>query len=152
MIDPISAFSMLTTAHSALKKMASMGKDLSSATKAISSYAKAEAELGFAKEQKKKGIFGSVMDQAIEKHFQEEEQARLKDELRSMFLLYGSAGQWERLQATIAQARAEHRKQLQEKQRIQDRNTMIVVCTVLAIGGIGSIILFANYLKYGTPF
>jgi hypothetical protein len=152
MIDPISAFAMLTSAHSALKKCVSMGKDLSSATSAIASYAKAEAELGFAKEQKKKGIFGSVMDQAIEQHFKEEEQNRLKDELRSLFLLYGSAGQWERLQATIAQARAEHRKQLQEKQRIQDRNTMIVVCTVLVIAGIGSIILFANYLKYGTPF
>ena len=152
MIDPISAFAMLTSAHSALKKCVSMGKDLSSATNAITSYAKAEAELGFAKEQKKKGIFGSVMDQAIEQHFKEEEQNRLKDELRSLFLLYGSAGQWERLQATIAQARAEHRKQLQEKQRIQDRNTLIVVCTVLVIAGIGSIILFANYLKYGTPF
>jgi len=152
MIDPISAFAMLTSAHSALKKCVSMGKDLSSATSAIASYAKAEAELGFAKEQKKKGIFGSVMDQAIEQHFKEEEQNRLKDELRSLFLLYGSAGQWERLQATIAQARAEHRKQLQEKQRIQDRNTMIVVCTVLGVAGIGSIILFANYLKHGTPF
>jgi len=152
MIDPISAFAMLTSAHSALKKCVSMGKDLSSATSAIASYAKAEAELGFAKEQKKKGIFGSVMDQAIEQHFKEEEQNRLKDELRSLFLLYGSAGQWERLQATIAQARAEHRKQLQEKQRIQDRNTLIVVCTVLGVAGIGSIILFANYLKYGTPF
>jgi hypothetical protein len=152
MIDPISAFAMLTSAHSALKKCVSMGKDLSSATNAITQYAKAEAELGFAKEQKKKGIFGSVMDQAIEQHFKEEEQNRLKDELRSLFLLYGSAGQWERLQATIAQARAEHRKQLQEKQRIQDRNTLIVVCTVLVIAGIGSIILFANYLKYGTPF
>jgi hypothetical protein len=152
MIDPISAFAMLSSAHSALKKCVSMGKDLSSATSAIASYAKAEAELGFAKEQKKKGIFGSVMDQAIEQHFKEEEQNRLKDELRSLFLLYGSAGQWERLQATIAQARAEHRKQLQEKQRIQDRNTIIIVCTVLGIVGIGSIILFANYLKYGTPF
>jgi hypothetical protein len=152
MIDPISAFAMLTSAHSALKKCVSMGKDLSSATSAIASYAKAEAELGFAKEQKKKGIFGSVMDQAIEQHFKEEEQNRLKDELRSLFLLYGSAGQWERLQATIAQARAEHRKQLQEKQRIQDRNLMIIVCTTLTILGVGGIILFANYLKYGTPF
>jgi len=152
MIDPVSAFAMLTSAHNAISKICKMGKDLSSATKFVTQYAKAEAELGFAKEQKKKGIFGSVMDQAIEKHFQEEEQARLKSELRTLFLLHGSVGQWERLQATIAQARAEHRKQLQEKQRIQDRNTLIVVCTVLVIAGIGSIILFANYLKYGTPF
>ena len=79
MIDPISAFAMLTSAHSALKKCVSMGKDLSSATSAIASYAKAEAELGFAKEQKKKGIFGSVMDQAIEQHFKEEEQKLIKN-------------------------------------------------------------------------
>ena len=152
MIDPISAFAMLTSAHSALKKCVSMGKDLSSATSAIASYAKAEAELGFAKEQKKKGIFGSVMDQAIEKHFQEEEQARLKDELRSLFMLHGSYGQWERLQATIAQARAEHQKQLKEQQRIKDRNLMIIVCTTLAILGVGGLILLVNFLKYGTPF
>jgi hypothetical protein len=154
MIDPISAFAMLTSAHSALKKMATMGRDLSSATKFVTQYAKAEAELGFAKEQKKKGIFGSVMDQAIEQHFKEEEQNRLKDELRSLFLLYGSdgMGQWQRLQATIAEARAKHRKHLQEQQRIKDRNLMIIVCTTLTILGVGGIILFANYLKYGTPF
>ena len=127
-----------------------MGKDLSSATSAIASYAKAEAELGFAKEQKKKGIFGSVMDQAIEKHFQEEEQARLKDELRSLFMLHGSYGQWERLQATIAQARAEHRKQLKEQQRIKDRNLLIIVVTTLAILGVGGLILLVNFLKYGS--
>ena len=150
MIDPISAFSMLTSAHSALKKMVSMGKDLSSASSAIASYAKAEAELGFAKEQKKKGIFGSVMDQAIEKHFQEEEQARLKDELRSLFMLHGSYGQWERLQATIAQARAEHRKQLKEQQRIKDRNLLIIVVTTLIILGVGGIILLINFLKHGS--
>jgi hypothetical protein len=154
MIDPISAFSMLTTAHSALKKIASMGKDLNSATKFVTQYAKAEAELGFAKEQKKKGIFGSVMDNAIEEHFKEEEQKRLKDELRSLFLLYGAdgIGQWERLQATIASARAKHRKQLKEMQRIRDRNTLIVVCTILITLGAGGIILLANYLKYGSAF
>ena len=150
MIDPISAFAMLSSAHSALKKCVSMGKDLSSATSAIASYAKAEAELGFAKEQKKKGIFGSVMDQAIEKHFQEEEQARLKDELRSLFMLHGSYGQWERLQATIAQARAEHRKQLKEQQRIKDRNLLIIVVTTLIILGVGGIILLINFLKHGS--
>ena len=150
MIDPISAFAMLSSAHSALKKCVSMGKDLSSATSAIASYAKAEAELGFAKEQKKKGIFGSVMDQAIEKHFQEEEQARLKDELRSLFMLHGSYGQWERLQATIAQARAEHQKQLKEQQRTKDRNLLIIVVTTLIILGVGGIILLINFLKHGS--
>ena len=152
MIDPVSAFAMLTSAHSAISKICKMGKDLSTASNAIASYAKAEAELGFAKEQKKKGIFGSVMDQAIEQHFKEEEQRRLKEELRSLFLLYGSdgMGQWQRLQATIAEARARHRKHLQEQQRIKDRNLMIIVCTTLAILGVGGLILLVNFLKYGS--
>ena len=152
MIDPISAFAMLTSAHSALKKCVSMGKDLSSATSAITSYAKAEAELGFAKEIKKSGVFGSVMDNAIEQHFKEEEQTRLKDELRSLFLLHGSFGQWERLQATIASARAEHRKQLKELKRIKDRNLTITVVTVLLIVGLGGIFLFIKYLKNDFSF
>jgi len=152
MIDPVSAFAMLTSAHSAISKICKMGKDLSSATKFVTQYAKAEAELGFAKEQKKKGIFGSVMDEAIEKHFQEEEQKRLKDELRSLFLLHGSYGQWERLQATIASARAEHRKRLKEQQRIRDRNLMITVGVVSFILGIGGLIMLINYLKYGSAF
>ena len=152
MIDPVSAFAMLTSAHNAISKICKMGKDLSSATKFVTQYAKAEAELGFAKEQKKKGIFGSVMDDAIEKHFQEEEQKRLKDELRSLFLLHGSYGQWERLQATIASARAEHRKRLKEQQRIRDRNLMITVGVVSFILGIGGLIMLINYLKYGSAF
>ena len=152
MIDPVSAFAMLTSAHSAISKICKMGKDLSSATKFVTQYAKAEAELGFAKEQKKKGIFGSVMDEAIEKHFQEEEQARLKAELRTLFLLHGSYGQWERLQATIASARAEHRKRLKEQQRIRDRNLMITVGVVSFILGIGGLIMLINYLKYGSAF
>jgi len=152
MIDPVSAFAMLTSAHNAISKICKMGKDLSSATKFVTQYAKAEAELGFAKEQKKKGIFGSVMDEAIEKHFQEEEQKRLKDELRSLFLLHGSYGQWERLQATIASARAEHRKRLKEQQRIRDRNLMITVGVVSFILGIGGLIMLINYLKYGSAF
>ena len=57
-----------------------MVKDLNSAQNAVINYAKGEAELGFAKERKKNGIFGGVMDNAIEQHFKEEEQKRLKFE------------------------------------------------------------------------
>ena len=147
MVDPISAFGALTAAHGAIMKCVQMGRDLSSATGAISKYAKAEAELGHGKERKKKSIFGGVMDDAIAQHFKEEEQQRLKDELRSMFQLYGSPGQWERLQATIAAARAEHKKYLREQQRIKDRNLIIIVGTTIGLVGIAVIYYFALYLK-----
>ena len=148
MIDPVSAFGLIVSAHKTLKKCVEMGKDLSSATTAIQNYARGEAELGFGKERKKKKrLFGGIMDDAIEQHFKEEEQKRLKDELRSMFLLYGSAGQWERLQATIAHARAEHKKALEEQARKRDLLINCTVGVVVASIGLAIIIWWANYLK-----
>ena len=147
MIDPISAFGALTAAHGAIKKCVEMGRDLASASSAIEKYAKAEAELGFGKERKKKSIFGGIMDSAIEQHFKEEEQARLKKELRSLFQLYGSDGQWERLQATIARARAEHKKRLEIQARQRDAILKFLVVTItVVLGGIG-VYYLAIYLK-----
>ena len=124
-----------------------MGRDLNSAQNAVMQYAKGEAELGFGKERKKKSIFGGVMDNAIDKHFKEEEQKRLKEELRSIFRLYGSPGQWERLQATIAQARAEHKKALEERARQRDIFVKTTVAIVLALLGFVVIYYYALYLK-----
>ena len=147
MIDPVSAFGLITSAHATIKKCVEMGKDLNSAQNAVINYAKGEAELGFAKERKKNGIFGGVMDNAIEQHFKEEEQKRLKDELRSMFQLYGSAGQWERLQATIARARAEHKKALEEQARQRDIIIKTAIVIVIGIGGLVGIYYWAINLK-----
>ena len=124
-----------------------MGRDLNSAQNAVMQYAKGEAELGFGKERKKKSIFGGVMDNAIDKHFKEEEQKRLKEELRSIFRLYGSPGQWERLQATIAQARAEHKKALEERARQRDIFVKTTVAIVVALLGFVGIYYYALYLK-----
>ena len=147
MIDPISAFGMLTTAHQGIKKIISMSQDFSKASKYVMDYAKAEAELSFGKERKKKGLFGGIMDQAIEQHFKEEEQKRMKDELRSLFQLYGSYGQWERLQQTIAEARKQHRDYLKKKAEIRDRNILIVSVSTVIIVGVLLIIWMVKYLK-----
>ena len=87
MIDPVSAWGLITTAHATIKKCVEMGRDLSSAETAIRNYAKGEAQLSFGKERKKKSIFGGVMDSAIDQHFREEERKRLHDQLRSLFML-----------------------------------------------------------------
>ena len=147
MIDPVSAFGLIVSAHKTIKKCVEMGRDLNSAQNAVMQYAKGEAELGFGKERKKKSIFGGVMDDAIDKHFKEEEQKRLKEELRSIFRLYGSPGQWERLQATIAQARAEHKKALEERARQRDIFVKTIVAIVVALVGFVGIYYYALYLK-----
>ena len=78
MIDPVSAFGLIVSAHKTIKKCVEMGRDLNSAQNAVMQYAKGEDDLGFGKERKKKSIFGGVMDDAIDKHFKEEELTRLK--------------------------------------------------------------------------
>ena len=64
-----------------------------------------------------------------------------------MFQLYGSAGQWERLQATIARARAEHKKALEEQARQRDIIIKTAIVIVIGIGGLVGIYYWAIYLK-----
>ena len=147
MIDPISAFALVKTAHSSLMHGIKMGRDFASMGSSIAKLAKGEAALSVAKEKKKKSLFGNVVGNAIDKHFQEEERERLYSELRSMVQLYGSAGQWERLAATIQAAKVEHKKQLQEQAKIDYRNKLITSVSAVILIGLAAIYYFAMYLK-----
>ena len=114
MIDPISAFAAVNTAASAISTAIKAGKDLSSLSGPISKYAQAEApNFGASKE---KGIFAKMTgaEQAgIDEFFRKEELATLRDEMRSVFQLYGKPGAWERLQAEIARQRAIQKEELE---------------------------------------
>jgi len=147
MIDPVSAFSGLCAAHAAISKVCKMGSDLSKAQGAIMRYANAEAELVVGAARAKKKRFGNVMENALESHFREEDQKRMKDELRSMFMLYGSAGQWERLQATIARARAEKKRELEEALRKRDLLINTSVAASIIVVGIIGIYIWVMFLK-----
>ena len=58
----------------------------------------------------------------------------MRDQLREIFLLYGSPGQWERLQGEIASARAE-KKELKRLEQEKERRKTIIVAS-LAIAGL----------------
>lgn len=133
MIDPISAFSAICAGHAALKKGVEMGKDLGSLQRAISSYAKGEAELQFGEAKKKKSRFSVAEDSAIEKHFKKEKLDDMRNELRSMFQLFGKAGQWERLQAEIAAERARIKKELEIEAAKKERMLIIITGTILTL-------------------
>ena len=147
MIDPISAFSTLVAAHGALKKAVEISGDISKAQGAIKRYANAEAELQIGARRAKKRRFGGLMDDAIEQHFKEEEQKRLHDELRSMFMMYGGPGQWERLQKVIAHARAERKKELEEALHKRDMIRIMVVIGVTTVVGTCGIYFWIQFLQ-----
>lgn len=139
MIDPVSAFAALSAGHSAIKKGIEMGRDLSSMSNAVARYAQGEAELQFGAARKKKSKFSLAEDSAIEKHFKKEKLEDMRNELRSIFQLYGKPGQWERLQAEIANERAEIKKALEAEAKRKERiiATVIVITSLITtiIGG-----------------
>ena len=136
MIDPLTAFAALKTASSAISSAVKAGRDLSTLVSPITKLAKAEADLSFAAE-KKGGILGKLTgaeQTAIEAHFRKEEAKRIRDEMRELFLLFGSPGQWERLQKEIANERARRKqalKALAEKKR-RLKNTIIITVSIVA--------------------
>lgn len=149
MLDPISAFAAITAGHKTIMGAIKIGKDLSSLSTAIGKFAQGEAHLQHAEAQKKKSRFSLAEDSAIEKHFKKEALEDMRNELRSIFLLYGKAGQWERLQGEIAQERARIKKELAEQQRIKDRNLTITVVTTILILGTVVIGAWVKFLQGG---
>ena len=147
MLDPISAFAAITAGHKTIMGAIKIGKDLSSLSTAIGKYAQGEANLQFGESQKKKSRFSLAEDSAIEKHFKKEALDDMRNELRSMFLLYGKDGQWERLQSEIARERAAIKKELAIQKKIKDRNEIIIAVTVVLIIGFLFIIGFGKYLQ-----
>lgn len=149
MLDPISAFAAITAGHKTIMGAIKIGKDLSSLSTAIGKFAQGEAHLQHAEAQKKKSRFSLAEDSAIEKHFKKEALEDMRNELRSIFMLYGKAGQWERLQGEIAQERARIKKELAEQQRIKDRNLTITVVTTILILGTVAIAAWVKFLQGG---
>lgn len=149
MLDPISAFAAITAGHKTIMGAIKIGKDLSSLSTAIGKFAQGEAHLQHAEAQKKKSRFSLAEDSAIEKHFKKEALEDMRNELRSIFMLYGKAGQWERLQGEIAQERARIKKELAEQQRIKDRNLTITVVTTILILGTVAIVSWVKFLQGG---
>ena len=114
----------------------------------IAKYAKAEAQLQAGAKAKKNSFFskfGGVEANAIDEFFKKEEVAQARKELRELFMLYGSPGQWERLQAEIARQRKIQMDAVEEeikRKRLQQQIT-ICICLAIAVGFAGY-----YYIKY----
>lgn len=143
----MSAFAALSAGHSAIKKGIEMGRDLSTMSNAVARYAQGEAELQFGAARKKKSKFSLAEDSAIEKHFRKEKLEDMRNELRSIFQLYGKPGQWERLQAEIANERAEIKKQLEEEAAKRERIIATIVVTLSIVIGVVGGYYYISWLK-----
>ena len=143
MIDPFTAFAALKGATEVISQGIKTGKDLVNMSSAVSKWAKAEANLQVVASEKPKGLgklFGKLTgaeQNAIDAHFRKEEADRIRDEMRSMFLLYGSPGQWERLQKEIAIERKRQADFLKQQIAAARRRKNIIMWTIAGIIGLG---------------
>lgn len=150
MVDPLIAFAAIKTASASISAAVKAGRDLSSLAGPITKYAKAEAELQFGAAKKKRSIFaklGATDESAIEKHFRQEEVRRLRKDMRELFMLYGSPGQWERLQATIAEERAEKQKQLRLAEHKRQQMVQIIMAVLVISTAVTMLVGWVLFLQ-----
>jgi len=150
MIDPISAFSIISSAAGAISGSIKAGKDLSSLSGPISRYAKAEAQLNFGAARKKKSIFSKMTgaEQAgIDEFFRKEELDQMRKQMREIFMIYGKPGSWERLQAEIARQRQIQKDELERRAKVRDAIILWTVLPAILIIGAGLLYLFVTFLK-----
>ena len=143
MIDPMSAFAAVSAASSAISSAIKAGRDISALSGPISKYAKAEAQLQVGAKRKRNSLFskiGGIEGNAIDEFFKKEEVAQARKELREIFMIYGTAGQWERSQAEIARQRKMQMDAIEEEARIKARNQAIIIVSLIVIAT-----LFAGY-------
>ena len=143
MIAPMSAFAAVSAASSAISSAIKAGRDISALSGPISKYAKAEAQLQVGAKRKRNSLFskiGGIEGNAIDEFFKKEEVAQARKELREIFMIYGTAGQWERLQAEIARQRKMQMDAIEEEARIKARNQAIIIVSLIVIAT-----LFAGY-------
>ena len=143
MSDPMSAFAAVSAASSAISSAIKAGRDISALSGPISKYAKAEAQLQVGAKRKRNSLFskiGGIEGNAIDEFFKKEEVAQARKELREIFMIYGTAGQWERLQAEIARQRKMQMDAIEEEARIKARNQAIIIVSLIVIAT-----LFAGY-------
>lgn len=150
MIDPISAFSMISSAAGAISGSIKAGKDLSSLSGPISRYAKAEAQLNFGAARKKKSIFSKMTgaEQAgIDSYFRQIELDTLRKEMREVITIYGKPGAWQALQAEIARQRQIQKEELERRAKARDAIILWTVLPAILIVGAGLLYFFVTFLK-----
>jgi len=147
MIDPVSAFTIISTVSGSVSSAIKAGRDISSLAPKLKKLAEAEAELQFGASRKKNSFFNKIKgadSDGIDSFFKKEEMRQAYDKLRETVQLYGTMGQWERLSAEIARHRTMHKNmlELRAKQRRQLVTFVAGAAAIILMGAAIITILF----------
>ena len=145
MIDPFTAMAAATAAFNGIKKAVAVGKDISSMGSTLSSWSKAVSDLDFLEQKAQKPpmykMFSDTQSNALEIWSQKQKLKEMREELRShISFVYGPSA-WDEIVRIEAQQRKEQRQAVYDKQEALDNLINVVVIGLIALAGIGGIIV-----------
>ena len=131
----LESLAVANAAYATIRTALENGKEISSVSRQIMSFATAKQDLERTHQKKKNGFFGTKADDDIEEFFHLEEIKEKEKQLKELFMLYGRFGCWEDYQRFCADARkkrAEAEKKRQQK--IDDLIAAICIAILIALG------------------
>ena len=153
MIDPITAMTAATAAFSGLKKAIAVGKDITSMGKTLSTWSKAVADMDFLEQKAKKPpmyeIFTDTQASALDIWTKKQKLKEMREELRAhISWTYGPAA-WNEIVAIEAQQRKAQRDAVYAKEEMRQKIIDITLGVLILGAAVAILILVIYFLGKG---
>ena len=153
MIDPITAMTAATAAFSGLKKAIAVGKDITSMGKTLSTWSKAVADMDFLEQKAKKPpmykMFTDTQASALDIWTKKQKLKEMREELRAhISWTYGPAA-WNEIVAIEAQQRKAQRDAVYAKEEMRQKIIDITLAVIILLSAVGILAVVVYYLGKG---
>ena len=153
MIDPITALTAATAAFSGLKKAIAVGKDITSMGKTLSTWSKAVADMDFLEQKAKKPpmykMFTDTQASALDIWTKKQKLKEMREELRAhISWTYGPAA-WNEIVAIEAQQRKAQRDAVYAKEEMRQKIIDIILGVLILGAAVAILILVIYFLGKG---
>ena len=153
MIDPITAMTAATAAFSGLKKAIAVGKDITSMGKTLSTWSKAVADMDFLEQKAKKPpmykMFTDTQASALDIWTKKQQLKEMREELRAhISWTYGPAA-WNEIVAIEAQQRKAQRDAVYAKEEMRQKIIDITLGVLILGAAVAILILVIYFLGKG---
>ena len=142
-MDPIT---IATTAFGAIKSGISVGKELHSLSGQIIKFVK---QMNIVEEEHKKeksSWFTSSNEEALDTYFKLKQVHDMENQLREMFMLYGSPNAWSEFIAIRTDIKKKRQAAIAQKKK--EKDNLILLCAYVSLGV--SLIGLAVFILYNT--
>ena len=129
----LESLAVLNASYATIKAAVENGRELTSVSKQIMSFATAKQDIEREHQKKKNGFFGNKQDNDLETFLHLEEIREKEKQLKEVFMYFGRAGCWDDYQRHCAQAR-KARAEAEKKRKQQMDDLIAGICIAILIG------------------